>query len=99
MFVLGNICIALATILDRVLWLYSLVVLVAVLITWVRPDPYNPIIQFLRAATEPLFEWVRRLPFAMIGMLDLSPIIVLLGLQLIQMVLVRSLFDLAARLR
>ncbi len=100
MFVLSNVCIAVATIIDKVIWLYSLVVLVAVLITWVRPDPFHPIVQFLRSATEPLFEWMRRrLPFAMVGMMDLSPILVLLGLQLIQMIVVRSLFDLAVRLR
>jgi YggT family protein len=100
MFVLGNLCYALAHIIDKVIWLYSIVVLIAVLITWVRPDPFHPIIQFLRAATEPLFNWVReKLPFAMVGMLDLSPVIVLLGLQLVQMVVVRSLIDLAVRLR
>ncbi len=100
MFVLANVCVALATIIDRLIWIYSLVIMIAVLITWVRPDPFNPIVQFLRTATEPLFNWVReKLPFAMVGMMDLSPIIVLIGLQLIQMVVVRSLFDLSLRLR
>ena len=100
MFVLGNLCLAVATILDKVLWLYSLVVMVAVLLSWVSPDPFNPIVQFLRSVTEPVFAWVREhLPFARIGILDLSPIVVLLGIQLAQMVIVRSLFDLAYRLR
>lgn len=100
MFVLSNICIAVGTVLDKVIWLYSVVLIVAVLITWVRPDPFSPIVQFLRSATEPVLEWVRRkLPFTMAGGLDLSPIVVLLGLQVIHMVVVRSLFDLAYRLR
>ena len=100
MFVLGNLCPAVAMILDKVLWLYSIVVLVAVLISWVHPDPFNPIVQFLRAVTEPLFAWIRRhLPFAVVGMIDLSPILVFVGIQLLQMVVVRSLFEFGYRLR
>jgi YggT family protein len=100
MFVIGNLFHAVATILDKVLWLYSLVIIVAVLVSWVSPDPFNPIVQVLRSATEPLFAWVRRrLPFAVMGMLDLSPLIVLIGIQLLQMVVVRSLLDIGLRLR
>ena len=100
MFVIGNALEATAYILGKVLWLYNLVILVAVLISWVSPDPFNPIIQFLRSVTEPVFGWVRRhFPFAMVGMLDLSPLIVMVAIQLLQMVVVRSLFDLAVRLR
>ena len=100
MFVLGNLCQAVATILDKVLWLYSIVIMVAVLLSWVSPDPFNPIVQFLRSVTEPLFAWVRRhVPFAMVGMIDLSPIIIFLIIQLLQMVVVRSLFDFGYRLR
>ena len=100
MFVLGNLCQAVATILDKVLWLYSIVIMIAVLISWVSPDPFNPVVQFLRSVTEPLFAWVRRrIPFAMVGMIDLSPIVVLLIIQLLQMVVVRSLFEFGSRLR
>ena len=100
MFVLGNVCQAIATILDKVLWLYSIVIMVAVLISWVSPDPFNPIAQFLRSVTEPLFAWVRRhLPFAVVGMIDLSPLIVLVIIQLLQMVVVRSLFEFGFRFR
>ena len=100
MFVIGNFAHAIATIFGKVLWLYSLVVMASVLISWVSPDPFNPIVQFLRSVTEPVFAWVRRrLPFAVVGMLDLSPLIVLVAIQLLQMVVVRSLFDFALRLR
>ncbi len=100
MFVLGNLFQGVATILDKVCWLYSIVIMVSVLISWVSPDPFNPLVKMLRSMTEPLFAWVRRrLPFAMVGMLDLSPIIVLIGIQLLQMVVIRSLFDMALRLR
>ena len=100
MFILGNLLQAVAVILDRVLQLYSFVVLVAVLVSWVSPDPFNPIIRFLRSVTEPVFEWVRRrLPFAVIGMLDLSPMLVFVFLWFARMFLVNSLIDIAVRLR
>ena len=100
MFVLGNLCQGIATVLEKVLSLYSIVIFVAVLVSWVRPDPFHPVVQFLRSVTEPLFNWVRqRLPFAVIGMMDLSPLVVLIGIQLMQMVVVRSLFELGLRLR
>ncbi|OGX40331.1 MAG: hypothetical protein A3C53_03115 [Omnitrophica WOR_2 bacterium RIFCSPHIGHO2_02_FULL_68_15] len=100
MFILGNLLQAVAVILDRVLQLYSFVVLVAVLISWVSPDPFNPIIRFLRSVTEPVFEWVRhRLPFAVIGTLDLSPMLVFFFIWFARMFLVNSLIDIAVRLR
>ncbi|MBI4596851.1 MAG: YggT family protein [Candidatus Omnitrophica bacterium] len=100
MFVLANALEAIAVIADKVLWIYSLILLIAILLTWVNPDPFNPIVQFLRAATEPVLDWIRRhLPFVVIGMLDLSPIVAFLGIQLIQMVVIRTLLDVAIRLR
>jgi YggT family protein len=100
MFVIGNLVQALATILDKVLWLYSFVIMIAVLISWVSPDPFNPVVQFLRSVTEPLYAWVRRcMPFVVVGMIDLSPLVALLIIQLLQMVVVRSLFELGFRLR
>ena len=100
MFVLGNLFEALAVILDKALWLYNFVVIAAVMITWVNPDPFNPVVQFLRSVTQPVFEWIRRrLPFAVVGMLDLSPIILLMFLWFARRFLVKSLFDLAFHLR
>ena len=100
MFVLGYLCQALATIFDKVLWLYSIVIMIAVLITWVSPDPFNPIVRFLRSVTEPLFAFVRRhLPFAVVGMIDLSPILVMVLIQLARMVVIRSLFEIGFRLQ
>ncbi len=100
MFLFGNVLSALATILSEVLRVYSWVVMIAVLIQWVRPDPFNPIVQFLRSVTEPAFEWIRRrVPFAMVGMLDLSPMMLLLIIWFIQLAVIPSLFDLAAHWR
>jgi YggT family protein len=100
MFVLANFIQAVAIILDRLLQLYSFVVLVSVLVSWVNPDPYNPIIRFLRSATEPVFEFVRKkLPFSAVGMLDLSPVLVFLAIWFLRIFLVNSLIDLSLRLR
>ena len=100
MFVLGNFVQAVGIILDRVLQIYYYVVLIAVLISWVSPDPFSPIMRFLRMATEPAFDWVRRhLPFTMVGMLDLSPLLVFFFIWFLRIFLVRSLLDLAIRLR
>ena len=100
MFVLANFLQAVATILDQVLWLYSLVIFIAVLVSWVHADPFNPIVQVLRAVTEPVFAWVRRrIPFAVVGLLDLSPMIALLLIWFARLFIVRSLLELAARLR
>ena len=100
MFVVGNLVQAIAIILEKVLSLYSIVIMIAVLISWVSPDPFNPIVQLLRSITEPFFGWIRqRLPFAVVGMIDLSPLVALLLIQLIQMAVIRSLFELGLRLR
>ena len=100
MFIIGNLLQAVAVILDRVLQVYGFVIMIAVLISWVSPDPFNPIVRALRSVTEPVFELVRRrLPFAMMGMLDLSPLIVLLFIWFAQSFLVGSLLDLSVRFR
>lgn len=99
MIVLGNLVFGIAKIVSVVLSLYFWVVLIAVLLTWVRPDPYNPIVRTLNALTEPVFYRVRKwLPFTYINGLDLSPVVVLLVIQFLEMVVVRSLFQFAATL-
>jgi YggT family protein len=71
---------------------YSWVIIAAALISWVNPDPRNPIVGFLRRVTEPVLEPVRRLlPPWRTGGLDLSPLIVLIAIQIIERVLLRAL--------
>ena len=69
-------------ILDALIWLLTgvqWVVIIAVLISWVNPDPRNPIVRFLWGVTEPIFRPFRRLlPPSRTGNIDLSPIFVLL---------------------
>ena len=99
MFVLGNLVMTIANILGIVINLYTFIIIIAALITWFNVDPYNPIVRILRQLTEPIYFRIRRrFPFVVVSGLDLSPIIVLLILQLFNGVVVRSLHDFGARL-
>ena len=81
MFVFANLLIAVAQILDIVLWVYFWILIGRVVVSWVRADVNNPIVRFLCAATEPVLERVRaRLPIAAAGGFDFSPIVVLLAI-------------------
>lgn len=97
--VLANITLAIAMVLSSLLTFYWWIVIIAVLLTWVNPDPYNSIVRFLRSVTEPVFYQIRRrLPFVVIGGLDLSPIVVMVLIEVVRMVVVVPLVDLANQL-
>ncbi len=79
MFVLGNLLIAVAKFWIFFLRLYTWIIIAQAIISWVRPDPYNPIVRFLYAVTEPVLRPIRRhLPVTW-GGFDFSPLIVLIG--------------------
>ena len=100
MFILANILLAVARILSTVIWAYTLIVIIAVVVSWVRLDPYHPAIRLLHSLTEPVLWRLRKwLPFLRVGMLDLAPLVLILGLQFIDIALVQSLADLGARMR
>jgi YggT family protein len=99
MFILANLLLAVAQILDSVLWAYAWIVLGRVAISWINIDDHNPIVRFIYAATEPVLERVRRLlPIAAAGV-DLSPIAVWIAIIFLQRFLVRTLYDLATAIR
>ena len=97
MFVASNVLTAVATILDYVLWLYMWVIIARALISWVNPDPWNPIVQFLDRATEPVLSPIRRWVGLRIG-IDVSPIIAILIVTFLQIAVVQSLKELAMRM-
>jgi YggT family protein len=97
MFVLSNLLMAITGILDTLLTLYFWVIIISAVLTWVNPDPYNPIVRILRSLTEPALYRVRRwLPFTSIGGIDFSPLIILLAIRFIQASVIRSLYQIAA---
>ncbi len=99
MFVLGNFIEGIAKVLDYVLYFYIWIIVIRALISWVHPDPYNPIVQFLYRVTEPVLRPIRRrLPLRNLG-IDFSPIIVILIILFIQTFVVQSLIQLAFRLK
>jgi YggT family protein len=98
MFIAGNVLEGIATILDTVLWLYMWVIIIRALVSWVNPDPWNPIVQFLQRATDPfLYQIRKRLGMGSMGF-DFSPIIAILLIMFLQIAVVGSLKDLAIRM-
>jgi YggT family protein len=99
MFVLGNLVNAVARVLDLVIWAYGWIIVARAVVSWVNADPWNPIVQFLHRATEPVLAPIRRrLPGWRWGV-DLSPIVAILALCFIEWFLVATLKDLTGRLR
>ena len=97
MFVAGNILLALATVTDWLLTIYMWVIIIRALISWVNPDPWNPIVQFLGRVTEPVLAPIRRTLGWRMG-IDLSPLIAIGVIIFVQIAVVQSLRELAFRL-
>jgi YggT family protein len=98
-FVFGNLIVAVAEVVDIVLSLYKWVIIIAALISWVSPDPYNPVVRFLYSVTEPVLRPVRRLIGYRLGPVDISPLIVILVIIFVQMFLIGSLKEVGLRLK
>jgi len=97
MFIFGNFFIALAVVVNMVLTIVYWLILIRALVSWVNPDPYNAIVRFLYATTDPILEPIRRrLPYMSI---DISPIIVFLLIMFLRPFLVQSLYELGNSLK
>lgn len=101
MTVLGaNFLQGLAQVLDMILQLMIVLVVVRAFISWVNPDPYNPIVRFLHSSTEPLLRPFRRfIPPWKTGGIDFSPLILIMLLVFIRILVVQSLVEWAVRVR
>ena len=98
MIILSNFLIAIAKVLDIVLTIFMWIVIARAILSWVSPDPYNPIVRFVHNVTEPvLYPIRRRLPLGFSG-IDFSPIIVFLVIIFLQNFVVNYLAHLAQRL-
>ena len=99
MFLLSNLVLALANLVNLAIQAYILIIIARAVLSWVNPDPSNPIVRFLYRVTEPVLRPIRdRLPTLAMG-LDLSPVVVLAALWFLDSFLVGSLRDLAVSLR
>ena len=95
MFGAGSVVAAIARIVDLALNAYMWIIIIRAVLSWVNPDPFNPIVRFLYQITEPVLRPIRRrLPTFQLG-LDLSPMVVLLAIYVLQSFLVRVLYQIA----
>jgi YggT family protein len=98
MSILGNLIEALATVVHYLLNVYMWIVIIRAIISWVSPDPFNPIVRFLYRATEPVLGYARRI-VPPIGGIDLSPILVLVVIVFLDQFLVETISELAFKLK
>jgi YggT family protein len=100
MFVVANLITAIAKVLEVALTILYWLILIRALLSWVNPDPFNPIVQFLYKSTDPFLDFVKRIfPFCYLGGIDISPVIAFLLIFFTQLFVVRTLLDVAYRMR
>ena len=98
MIILSNFLIAIAKVLDILLSIFMWIVIARAVLSWVSPDPYNPIVRFIHTITEPVLYQIRRRIPVSFGGIDFSPIIVFLAIIFLQRFVVHSLYELAQTL-
>jgi YggT family protein len=99
MFIFANFLIAAASVLRVLLDIYMWIVIISALISWVNPDPYNPIVRFLHSVTEPVFRRIRRVIGYRLGPIDISPMVVILGIMFVKYFIIQSLIEVAYKLK
>jgi YggT family protein len=98
-FILGNLVISIAQILNIFLDIYFWIIVISALISWVNPDPYNPIVRFLYRVTEPVLRPIRRIVGNRLGPIDISPLVIILIITFIQRFLISSLVEIGYKLK
>jgi len=99
MFVAANLIEALAVVLGYILEFYWWVLIIRALISWVNPDPWNPIVQLLQRVTDPILVPIQRIMGHYRMGIDLSPMVAILIILFLRTFLIRSLFELAGQFR
>lgn len=98
MFIIGYFLSALGTVLDYALLFYMWIIIARAVLSWVNPDPYNPIVRFIHNVTEPVMYPIRRRFPLGFGGIDFSPMLVLLAIIFLRSFVINSLMRLAATL-
>lgn len=99
MFVFGNLFSGIAYILDMLLNLYFWVIFARAILSWIKPDPYNPIVRTVYRLVDPVTYRISRIIPTRIGMVDIAPFILMLIIIFIQKFLVATLFDMGMRMK
>ena len=81
---IDSLVIAFATIFISIISLYKWVIIISAILSWVQPDPYNPIVQMLYRLTEPAYALVRKFIPTVFGGMDVAPIILIFGIQFLE---------------
>ncbi len=97
MIIVARFLVGLARVLDIGLTLYYWLIVIRALISWVNPDPFNPIVRFLHRATDPVLDPIRKILPQGFG-IDISPIIAFFLIILVKTFLVRALVLMASKL-
>jgi len=84
---MNTLLITLLQFISLILNLYMWAVIIAALITWVQPNPYNPIVRFLWGITEPVYAFIRRYIPTTFGGIDIAPIILILAIEFLNMLI------------
>ena len=96
MFMISNFLFALAKLVEILLGVYMWIVIGRAILSWVNPDPYNPVVRFLHDVTEPVLSRIRRMVPAFAGNIDFSPMILILAIYFLMSFLVPTLKHMAA---
>jgi YggT family protein len=99
MFIFANLLLAVANILNILISAYMWIIIISSLISWVNPDPYNPIVRFLHAVTQPVLRPIRKIIGYRLGVIDISPMVVILALLFVKYFLIQSLIEFAYKLK
>ena len=84
---IDSLIVAFATLLISIISLYKWVIIIAAILSWVQPDPYNPIVQMLYRLTEPAYAFVRKFIPTVFGGMDMAPLILIFALQFLEIFL------------
>ena len=95
MLIIGNLLNALSIVIYYILNIFMWIVIARAVLSWVNPDPYNPIVRFIYNITEPVLYKIRKTIPINFGGIDVSPIIVFLAIIFLQKFVVGSLQGLA----
>ena len=93
--IVNNFLFALAVVIDYVLFFFLIVIVARAVLSWVSPDPYNPIVRFIHSVTEPVLYQIRKRIPVILGGIDFSPVIVILIIIFLQNFLVKTLKEFA----
>ncbi len=91
----GELIMVVTQAINMIFTIYIYIIVARAIISWVNPDPYNPIVRFLHNATDPLLNKIRRVVPLQFGGIDFSPILLLFGVFFLQRIVMLLLTRLA----